>query len=378
MKIAIITSRYPSTNNHYAHTFVHRRSVYFEKEGHDIVVFVPSKKSLKYNYENISVQCEHVKYIVRQLKNFDIVYFHLLNIYPQPAINGMSIYREVIRNNINAAFYMHGSEVQSMSSRNFDFKFNLREFARIVYKDLFFMPQMRWVVKKLINNNCLFITPSNWMKREAEEQLNISKINTHIIPNGIDTELFSPGLQVDDNCRMLCIRPLNSNKYAVDEAIKILSYLPETFTLDIYGQGNKKLKYEKLILDLNLSARVHIISEFIPNKQMPLLMQKYSYYLSPTRMDAQGVSMCEAMSCARVVISSNNTAIPEFISDGHNGIIDNSIKVLAKKIIDVENDKTKKKLMAKNARESMLLIKLDVVLHKEMLLLEAQTGESQA
>ena len=37
--------------------------------------------------------------------------------------------------------------------------------------------------------------------------------------------------------------------------------------------------------------------------------------LIPTRQDAQGVSMCEAMSSGLVPVTSNNTAIPEYVNE---------------------------------------------------------------
>ena len=44
-------------------------------------------------------------------------------------------------------------------------------------------------------------------------------------------------------------------------------------------------------------------------------------FLCPTRQDAQGVSMCEAMSSGLVPVTSNNTAIPEFVEDKHSGFL---------------------------------------------------------
>ncbi len=50
-------------------------------------------------------------------------------------------------------------------------------------------------------------------------------------------------------------------------------------------------------------------------------MSNYGVFLSPTRMDAQGVMMCEVMASGLLTISSDNTAIPEFIVDEQNGIL---------------------------------------------------------
>lgn len=89
MKIAILTSRYPSEKNHYAHTFVHRRSKYFSEKGHDVVVFVPSKEKYCYEFEGVRVSCMPANEISKMVIEFDLAYFHLLNIYPQPHLTAL-------------------------------------------------------------------------------------------------------------------------------------------------------------------------------------------------------------------------------------------------------------------------------------------------
>lgn len=377
MKIAILTTQYPSEINHYAHTFVHRRSLYFLEQGHDVKVFIPSKKEEEYVFEGVSVSRDKASQICERLNNYDVIYFHLLNIYPQPWLNGEIIYNHVIKNKIPSAFYMHGSEVQSISrSRDFDQDKSFYQLARTVYKDIYFMPKMRKITKKLYHLGCLFMTPSVWMHKEAQKQLGF-EFSAKIIPNGINTEVFRCDTQLD-NTKMLCIRPFNSNKYAVDIAIKTMAHLPDKFTLDIYGKGKKIEEYRQLISDLQLSERVKIKTKFIDNKDMPEVMARYSYFLSPTRMDAQGVSMCEAMSCARVVISSNNTAIPEFIEHNVDGILGDIPQDMAKKIIAIESDKNLKMQIAANARSKMKKIDNNKTLSLELSYLEELVYENNA
>lgn len=372
MKIAILTSRYPSNSNHYAHTFVHRRSTYFQSKGYEVGVFVPSKEHAVYTYDNIDVVLDSAENINDILLSFDVVYFHLLNIYPVKAVNGAVIYDFVLLNKIKSIFYLHGSEVQSLKSRNFDFKYNVKEMLRIIYKDIYFMPQMRRFIKRFHDQGSIFITPSKWMLEEARKELKFPVLDAAIIPNGIDVEKFKANYI--DNKKMLCIRPLNSNKYAVDLCIDLMPYLPD-FSLDIFGKGSKEIELKKRIKELKLCDRVKIFNNFIPNNEMPELISKYSYFLALTRMDAQGVSMCEALSCSRIVISSDNTAIPEFIINGINGIIGDELKYLANKIQDINDNKSKKESMGISARDSMLEIRQENVLDKELSIIKGHVNE---
>lgn len=368
MKIAIISTQYPSDKNHYAHTFVHRRSLYFIDNKIDVEVFVPNKSTSTYFFDNVKVNMLPAKDICNKLDSFDLVYFHLLNLYPFSKKNGKPIYDYVIENSIKAAFYIHGSEVQSLRSRNFDFNYNALQLARVIYKDYYFMPKMRRIVGSLIDAGSLFITPSKWMLEEARTELKLHNLKADIIPNGIDTVKFSP-LHQDVRCyKMLMIRPLNSNKYAVDVGIKLIAKLPKEYTLDIYGKGPKKKEFVDLIKALGVEDRVEFVGDNIPNKEMPDVMSRYKIFLSPTRMDAQGVTMCEAMSCGLTVISSKNTAIPEFIEDGISGIlIDNDdIEYSARKVLDIINCEKKTYEMGVNARKFSELLSFELTLKKEM------------
>lgn len=369
MKLAIISSRYPSEQNFYAHTFVHARSRFFKAKGAEVSVYVPASKPCHYVYQGVDVYHLDARDIAKKLSQYDLVYFHLLNIYPQPWLSGAAIYKEVVKHRIPSAFYIHGSEVQKYFSRRFDSKLSFFEAAKLLYKDFFHIPIMKKYVNSLMGLNCVFITPSKWMEQETIEQLGLSpqKFNAHIIPNGINTQLFKP-LSSVDNKKILCIRPLSSNKYAVDIAIKTMVNLPE-FTMDIYGQGPKKDEYQTLINSLGLNKRVSLKSEFIQHDEMPRVMHKYSYFMSPTRMDAQGVTMCEALSAGRIVISSDNTAIPEFIEDGVNGICKNGAKALAEAVNYLEADKALKHQMSEQAVTSMLPIDDAKVLEQELVLL---------
>ena len=56
--------------------------------------------------------------------------------------------------------------------------------------------------------------------------------------------------------------------------------------------------------------------------------------LIPTRQDAQGVSMCEAMSSGLVPVTSNNTAIPEYVNN-ECGYLANNVDELASAITEM-------------------------------------------
>ena len=319
-RLVFLTSKYPNVNDIYAHAFVHQRALGLLNLGCQVEVFVPSKVFDCYSWDGVKVTRAPAETLAAMLGKEDFCYVHLLNFNIDKRLSGYPIYKKIRELQIKSALYMHGSEVQKYFSRLFDFKFSARELARYAYKDLYKIPKMKSFIEG-IGEQCKFVTPSLWMKEEAEAQLGIKFKKVEIIPNGIDTKLFSSqAYKYSQPMKMVTIRPLSSNKYAVDIAIKIVSKLPSSYTLDIYGSGVLLPSLKKLAGKLKVNDRVRFIDEFVPHAELPSILSKYGIYLSPTRMDAQGVMMCEAMANGNLVVSSNNTAVPEFIQNKYNGI----------------------------------------------------------
>lgn len=352
--------------------FVHMRCVEFLKMGHDVQVYVPSGERIDYIYEGVSISKMSAKEIANQLIDGSIIYIHLLNITPIPSLNGWFIYKHILRKKLPYVMYVHGNEVQKHSAREFDVTVGFIDFLKRLKKDFYAMPRMETFVKKTKSiKGSEYIFPSLWMKEEMEKNLNIKLDSYHVIPNGIDTDLFQFHTNFDKAKKFITIRPLSSKKYAVDIAIHLMSYLPEDCTLDIYGKGNFQTEYEDLIKQLGLEKRVKILNTFIERKNLNSTLRNYGVFLSPTRMDAQGVMMCEAMASGLLTISSDNTAIPEFIKDGHNGIlIDNMNYGDCEKIKSVLESKSKFNEITNNARLSMDLINLENTARLESDILE--------
>lgn len=373
MKIVFVTSRYPTENNPYNHMFVHMRCVEFLKMGYDVQVYVPSGEKIHYIYEGVSVEKMSAREIAKQLNEDATIYIHLLNITPIPNLNGWYIYKHILKKKLPYVMYVHGNEVQKHSAREFDITKGFIDFLKRLKKDFYAMPRMEFFVKKTKNlKGSRYIFPSLWMKEEMERNLDINLETYHIIPNGIDTELFKFHSSFEKSKKFITIRPLSSKKYAVDIAIKLMSYLPDDYTLDIYGKGEFQAEYENLIKDLNLSNRVKILNKFIERKDLNTVLSEYGVFLSPTRMDAQGVMMCEAMASGLLTISSDNTAIPEFIDNNVNGLLINNddVSICDELILSVLENKEKFNKIINNARYDMEVINLKQTAESELEILE--------
>ena len=115
--------------------------------------------------------------------------------------------------------------------------------------------------------------------------------------------------------KILSIRPYASRKYANDlsiQAIIRLSNKPFFKELEFRIIGDGRL-FDETVEPLRKYKNVTIEKRFLTLDEIASIHKDYGVFLTPTRMDAQGVSRDEAMSSGLVPITNNVAAIPEFV-----------------------------------------------------------------
>lgn len=340
MKLAIITSRYPKENQPYNHMFVHVRALYFHSQGIDVTILVPAKERREYNYQGIDVVEDVSRNIISVLGKYDLVYLHLLNQYPLKN-GGFSIYNAILKNKYPVAIYIHGTDVLVYPEYLDDFKWTVKSVIKYLYVNIWNHFMMKRFLKQISSSHkYLIMTPSKWMKNHTEKIFKRTFDKFYSVPNGIDTELFDVPFNFENRYKIVTIRPLSDPKYGVDMSIELMRFLPEQFTLDIYGKGELKAKYNNLIKKYKLENRVRIIEDFIERNDLPNLFSNYGIFSAFTLFDSQGVIMCEAMASRLLTISNDNSAINEFIKDDIGGLVESDYKLLAQRIINLTNDES--------------------------------------
>jgi len=328
MKIAILTSRYPTEKEPYNHMFVHIRNREYLKKGEDIEVFVPSRENYSYTFEGIKVTMSPVKDIIKKLENFDVVFIHLLHPSLIPEIDGSYIYEYLLKYRIPTLFFIHGIEVQKIwVSRREDIElFKPKSIIRFLYHDFFKIPKMKNFINKFLLEHpySRFIAVSEWMLRNVHTNIGIDiSPKSVIIPNGVDTKLFKFKDRWNKRYNVLTIRPLIlKGKYAVDLAINTFKYIrTPQISLSIYGKGKDAAIIRQIIKNGSFRSKIILNEVFIQNREIPKIHDLHGIYYAVTRMDAQGVSMCEAMASGLPVISFNICGIPEFVKHNKTGIL---------------------------------------------------------
>ncbi|WP_200862518.1 glycosyltransferase [Photorhabdus temperata] len=148
------------------------------------------------------------------------------------------------------------------------------------------------------------------MKEHSLSCLNINiEKNTHIINNSSNIIFFEKSFdeKLYKKGDFITIRPLDDSKYSVDLVVALAKNNPN-YTFTIYGKGSF-FKYNKK------PENVIHIETFIHQKDIPDILNQYKVAVMPTRLDAQGVMMCEMATYGMPIITSDLPICKEMLSD---------------------------------------------------------------
>lgn len=375
-KKLVVCNAYPSKENIYRNGFIHRRVKAYQKYDEQVDVYylhVNATQEEVYEYDGVTVYFgnddhykEFIKLNEQTYKTFLIHFINPLMYYP---------IIETIENP-KIIVWIHGFEAEAWHRRWFNFLANRHELNVILQKanqyytdQLDFMNQLYRETKYDIT----FIHVSKWFKEHiADVDAKFSPQNYEIIPNIVDGEVFDyiPKTR-EGKLKVLSIRPYASYKYANDQtrdAIHILSKKPYFKDIEFHLYGEGKL-FPEVTDSLKKYDNVFLHNTFLEQPEIAKIHKEFDVFMCPTRLDSQGVSMCEAMSSGLVVISSNTTAIPEYVSHNETGLLaeKESPKSLAEQLERIYFNPVLFEKISKQAAESMRMIAgEDVVIKKEL------------
>lgn len=169
----------------------------------------------------------------------------------------------------------------------------------------------------------LYVSISRRMQKDLVG-LGIPRDKIGYLPNGIDTKVFSPQQEKEDNL-LLFIGRIDFRK-GLHILLKSLRYLEKSTHLMIVGPPSWSLEYYQNILRLieeeNQKGK-HKIDYLgvIDSQNLLMLYQKASIIILPSFAEGFPVVILEALSCETPVIATPVGGVPEVIRDRKNGIL---------------------------------------------------------
>ncbi len=136
------------------------------------------------------------------------------------------------------------------------------------------------------------------------------------IHNGIDTDFYKPASPPPPLEGRPC-RVLFAGNASRRKGFDLLEPLARTLGSDFEIRATSGLRHSKKpYASSNLQLLGHLTESQLLNEY-----QNCDLFLSPSRLEGFGLSICEAMACEKPVVASNCTAIPELVEDGLHGYL---------------------------------------------------------
>lgn len=104
------------------------------------------------------------------------------------------------------------------------------------------------------------------------------------------------------------------HKNATDDVIRAIAQLPANVHFVVYGTGPDQAMLEKLIAELGVQDRVHMLGH-IDHAVMPKYLKACDVFIRPSRSEGMGNSFVEAMAAELPVIATQEGGIADFLFD---------------------------------------------------------------
>ena len=325
-KLLVICNAYPSEQALYRNGFIHRRVKAYKEAGLNVEVFYnhePVQQAYEYEFDGVRVTVGNEGALELHVasNDFDGYLIHFAEPQRIRPLQKLNVNKPVI-------VWVHGFEAEAWYRRWFNFINTSEDIkAALEKKDTYYLKQNAFFHDLMTEEklNVSFVNVSKWFQKYVVEPDNGAEFrNSTVIPNLVDEEVF-PYREKEDNKRfkILSIRPFASLKYANDQtvgAILELSKRPyfKALSFTICGSGPM---FDQTVEPLRQFDNVKLENRFFTQEEIRDLHAEHGIFLSPTRFDSQGVSMCEASSSGLVTISSDVAAVPEFIEHRVSGLL---------------------------------------------------------
>lgn len=326
-KVLLVANAYPSPHALYKNGFLHRRVLAYMREGVRVSVFYvhpPVKTAYEYWFEGVHVTVgneaayrEHLG-----LNRFDSVLIHFVS----PAM-----WQPLLEPrwwDVPVVVWVHGFESEAWFRRWFTFLGGSRATTRALEQNVAHHQPQLALLRRIFEGerpNVTVVNISHWfLENVVVPDVGAAPTRGVVIPNYVDGDLFTASPpQADFRKKILSIRPFASTKYANDltvEAILELSRRPYfgELSFTIVGEG---ALFDEVTAPLKQFPNVDLVNRFLTQEEVARAHKQHGVFLCPTRFDSQGVSMCEAMASGLVPVSTDVAAIPEFVHDGHTGLL---------------------------------------------------------
>jgi glycosyltransferase involved in cell wall biosynthesis len=197
------------------------------------------------------------------------------------------------------------------------------------------------------------ICVSESVREEVLKWYRLDPEKVFYIPNGVNTDLFSPDgsnmrreLGLEDSKAILFVGRLYENKN-VNLLIESLLHLTTDYKLLLIGDGKDKKKLMKMASELGINNRV-IFTGLIPYKSLPAYYRTADVFVLPSTLEGSPKVVLEALSTGVPAVTSKCFVVGKLLNNGVLQLnttspesIAESVKTIVKKNTEINIEEIK-------------------------------------
>jgi L-malate glycosyltransferase len=324
MKIFVVPSWYPDSENSLRGIFFKEQVHALKKEGMDIVVLYPEIWSIKtFIKQKPGVFCE----IEEGIKTYRYKGYNFIPRVPWIAYHiyrarlkklfSLAIKREGKPDLVHAHSLIWGGVAVAELAENHSIPLVVTEHSSAFGRGLL-KPFHQKLIKRKVNSIRHFIAVSNSLKNDLSGFIPPEQIE--VIPNIVDTEFFNISNKKRSKFTFFTLAMLKENK-GIDVLIKAFSqkFKASEAELLIGGDGIEKRQLEDLAANLNIDKQVTFLGK-LSRERTSDFMEQCDVFVLPSRYETFGVVYIEALSCGKPVIATKCGG-PEMMVNKQNGLL---------------------------------------------------------
>jgi glycosyltransferase involved in cell wall biosynthesis len=202
--------------------------------------------------------------------------------------------------------------------------------------------------------------PSKYNKQYLSENIGINTEMT-VVPATTSVDKFEPSAGCVSG-RLLTVARLVEKKgheYAIDAVAQLVEQGYDV-EYHIVGSGDREEFLRERVRERGVGAYVEFLGH-VSDERLNRELQEAELFVLPCVIASDGdrdvipVVLKEAMATETACISTTVSAIPEMITDGHDGILvePNDTESVARAVSELLDDSSRRKELAQNARETI-------------------------
>lgn len=180
-----------------------------------------------------------------------------------------------------------------------------------------------------------------------------------VIPNGVDTERFTPtgdrvdlrsSLGMDERSVHLVFVGYEFERKGLRTALHALQEAADGVELWVVGgRGDDLPKWLSIAATLGIADRVHFVG---PQRRPERYLQAADVFLFPSRFEASPLVVLEAMACGLPCLLSPGSSTGGYVIDGENALVTDSVSEIAAAIDRLVGDPDLRERIGQRGRDT--------------------------